>query len=83
MIEDQAIIIAGNIRALCAERRIRQAELADLTGRSYLALRNRLAGRVPLKLSDIQIIAAALNVPAYALLRGTVFSKEGAVNEQR
>ena len=63
--------IAANVRVELARHNMRQKELAGRIGMKPAMLNNRLQGRTPLSLHDVDLIAGALDVPVATLLHVT------------
>ena len=60
--------VADRLRGLMAEGRVPQKSLAGHLGVSQSYLSRRLTGQVDFKLSELEAIAAALDVPLTRLL---------------
>ena len=56
-------LVAEEIRAHMARRRIKQAQIALVTGKSQSYVSRRLTGDVPFDLDDLENIAALMDVP--------------------
>lgn len=60
--------IAANVRAAMAYRRVEQAAIADLLGKSKASVSDRLRGITHFRVDELQAIAAFLEVPLEQLL---------------
>jgi transcriptional regulator with XRE-family HTH domain len=78
-------LVAEEIRALLARRRISGRELARRMGASYSWVNFRLTGAQPIDLNDLQRIADVLDVEVLDLLptrEGRVVTHAGAPRRQ-
>lgn len=60
--------IAANVRAAMAYRRVEQAAIATVIGKSRSATSTRLNGQSNFRIDELQAIAALLDVPLEQLL---------------
>lgn len=60
--------IGLRIRAALAGADVTQEELAERVGKSQQWISRRITGTVPADASDIELIAAALDIPVHQLL---------------
>lgn len=59
--------VAGRIRGLVFEAGISQEELAERVGLSSRAMSNRIHGKTPFRLNELEAIARELNTTVAAL----------------
>lgn len=60
--------IAANVRAAMAYRRVEQAEIAGVIGKSTASVSERVTGKTNFRVDELQLIAAHLEVPLDQLL---------------
>ena len=60
--------IAANVRAAMAYRRVEQAEIATVIGKSRTATSTRVNGQSNFRINELQAIAAHLEIPLEQLL---------------
>ncbi len=60
--------VAANIRAEIARQRLSQSTVAGAVAMSPAALSQRLTGKTPIDVNELERLAVALNVPAESLL---------------
>lgn len=60
--------IAENVRRKMDEHRINQTELGAAAGLSQSALSRRLLGQIPFTIPELDLVAAALEVPVSELI---------------
>lgn len=63
-----SLAASSNVRDLLASRQIRQADLANVLGLSQPSISARLAGRTPITLDELDLIAGHLGVDVVDLL---------------
>lgn len=68
MPETPTELIATNVRAEVAKKRIRQTAIAERLGLNQQQVSRRLNGQVPLSAAELRELAAMLEVPAGTLL---------------
>lgn len=68
MKSDPSGVVAANVRAEIARRRIRQVDVAASLGMSQQALSRRLTGEVAFDVGELHEVAALLETTAAALL---------------
>ena len=56
-------LIAENVRAVVARRRIRQTAIAEHLGLNQQQVSRRLNGQVPISAAELQLLAQLLEVP--------------------
>lgn len=60
--------VGANVRAAMAARRVEQAAIADLIGKSQPSVSDRLTGKTEFRVGELQAIAQFLAVPLEQLL---------------
>lgn len=63
-------IVAGEVRAALARRRITQTALAEATGRSQTYWQRRLSGEHPMDTDDLAAVADLTGTPMADLVAG-------------
>lgn len=74
---DLVDLVAAEVRAHMARRRITQVQLAEILGIKQVSVSERLRGKTPFRLEEIQIIADAFGIHPAALLGGNSPSPSG------
>lgn len=63
--------VAGEVRARMARKRVRQVDLAEVLGMSQPSLSQRLTGRYPFTVDELDRLAQFFDVEPADLIRGT------------
>lgn len=63
-------VVAANVRAEMARRRVTQRDIGDALGIAHSAVSHRLTGRTPLDVNEIATIAGLLGVDVAHLVDG-------------
>lgn len=63
-------VVAEEVRAQLARARMTQTQLAEILGLPQSAVSNRLRGKVPFSVDDLEVVAGALGVHPATLLGG-------------
>lgn len=71
-----SVVVADNVRIVCARRRITQTELARVLGMSKMAVSDRFRYITPWTVDDLGVLSEFLAVPVGVLL-GEVVSTDG------
>lgn len=62
------VVVADNVRLMCARRRVHQTDLADALGMSRGAVNDRFVYRTPWTLDEVGELARAFQVPISVLM---------------
>jgi transcriptional regulator with XRE-family HTH domain len=71
-----SVVVADNVRLICARRRITQVDLAEVLGMSKMSVSDRFRYVAPWTVDDLGILSEYLGVPVGVLL-GEALSMDG------
>lgn len=77
--DDLVDVVAAEVRAQMARRRMTQVQLAELLGIKQVSVSERLRGKTPFRLNELGVIAEALGIHPATLLGGNSPSPDSPV----